>query len=259
MKKLFISLLAVATWGYASAQNTDHSDKNKQSTSTTADTSVSKFLIKAMKSSAMEIEAGQLAQQRAQSADVKAYGARMVTDHTNATNELRPIALKRNIDLSMAMSERSTGTNISGTNSQTGNAAAAGTTTATSSGNNQSASSAGTTATSGNTSTATNTNVNYDSNTSAGKATTDTSRKASHQEKLNLLKQKSGAEFDREYMTMMVKDHTKAVKLFENASTHSDAEIKAFATKTLPLLRDHLSSAQTILSSLASTNNSGKQ
>jgi putative membrane protein len=50
----------------------------------------------------------------------------------------------------------------------------------------------------------------------------------------------SGAEFDREYMSMMVAGHDKAVAAFQGESREgSDAELKAFATKTLPTLLEH--------------------
>lgn len=61
-----------------------------------------------------------------------------------------------------------------------------------------------------------------------------------HREHLDDLGKKSGNEFDRAYMEMMVDDHDKTVNMFENASNNSkDADIKAFATKTLPVLREH--------------------
>ncbi|MEW6125653.1 MAG: DUF4142 domain-containing protein [Acidobacteriota bacterium] len=50
----------------------------------------------------------------------------------------------------------------------------------------------------------------------------------------------SGADFDRKYMEMMVKDHDKAVALFEKQATSGkDVELKAWADKTLPTLREH--------------------
>jgi putative membrane protein len=39
-----------------------------------------------------EIQAGQMASQRAKNADVKAFGKMMVTDHTAMTNEFKPLA-----------------------------------------------------------------------------------------------------------------------------------------------------------------------
>jgi len=59
------------------------------------------------------------------------------------------------------------------------------------------------------------------------------------------LSKMSGAEFDKEYMSAMVKDHEEDVKDFDTQSKDgNDAEIKAFAGKTLPTLQQHLSMAQ---------------
>ena len=62
----------------------------------------------------------------------------------------------------------------------------------------------------------------------------------------------SGAEFDRAYMTQMVQDHKASVSLFTTASSSSDADVKAFAEKTLPTLKIHLSDAEAILKELGS-------
>ncbi|CAD7797350.1 hypothetical protein CHRY9390_00154 [Chryseobacterium aquaeductus] len=55
------------------------------------------------------------------------------------------------------------------------------------------------------------------------------------------LKAKKGADFDRTYTDMMVTDHKKDIALFQKqASSGSDASVKAFASKTLPTLEHHL-------------------
>lgn len=65
----------------------------------------------------------------------------------------------------------------------------------------------------------------------------------------------SGAEFDREYMKAMVDDHRKAVEMMRSAeATSTSAEIKDFASRTLPVIEDHLRTAQKIASSLGATN-----
>jgi putative membrane protein len=57
----------------------------------------------------------------------------------------------------------------------------------------------------------------------------------------------SGEDFDRKFMETMVKDHDKAVALFEKeAANGKDAETKAWAEKTLPTLRDHQKQAHDI-------------
>jgi putative membrane protein len=54
-------------------------------------------------------------------------------------------------------------------------------------------------------------------------------------------KLQAAADFDRAYMTHMVADHKKDIAEFEReASSGQDADLKAFAAKTLPTLREHL-------------------
>jgi putative membrane protein len=56
----------------------------------------------------------------------------------------------------------------------------------------------------------------------------------------------SGAEFDHHYIMMAgTKDHSKMEKLFRDESTRGrDADLKAFAAKTLPVVRQHLQMAR---------------
>ena len=55
------------------------------------------------------------------------------------------------------------------------------------------------------------------------------------------------ATFDKDYMDQMVKDHEKDVKEFEEiAKDGSDADLKAWASKTLPTLKKHLELAKQI-------------
>jgi putative membrane protein len=72
-----------------------------------------------------------------------------------------------------------------------------------------------------------------------------------HQETVETLSKMQGSQFDREFMRHMVKDHEKAVQLFSTASQESqDAEIKAFAAKTLPTLQEHLQLARQLAQQL---------
>jgi len=67
------------------------------------------------------------------------------------------------------------------------------------------------------------------------------------QGKDKMLDAKSGADFDKAFVDAMVKDHKDAVKAFEKAANEAkDAEVKAFATKTLPTLKHHLSMAEAL-------------
>jgi len=67
---------------------------------------------------------------------------------------------------------------------------------------------------------------------------------AEHQQLHDRLEKLDGAAFDRAYSTAMVDGHKKMIALFEQASVSKDAQVKAFAEKTLPALREHLKHAQ---------------
>src|SRR5205085_5702830 len=71
---------------------------------------------------------------------------------------------------------------------------------------------------------------------------TETSHKENSE--VDKLEKLSGREFDKEYMALMVKDHKKDVKEFDDAAKDvTDPELKAFAQKTLSVIRDHLRTA----------------
>ncbi|MGB0007296.1 MAG: DUF4142 domain-containing protein [Candidatus Sulfotelmatobacter sp.] len=57
----------------------------------------------------------------------------------------------------------------------------------------------------------------------------------------------SGEQFDKAYMSDMVKDHTQDVADFQQeANSASDPAVKEFAEKTLPVLKSHLREARQI-------------
>jgi putative membrane protein len=61
------------------------------------------------------------------------------------------------------------------------------------------------------------------------------------------LGEKSGKDFDKAYMNMMLDDHKDDVKKFEDAAKEcKDADLKNFASQTLPVLYKHLDSAKAI-------------
>ena len=61
----------------------------------------------------------------------------------------------------------------------------------------------------------------------------------------------SGAEFDKAYMKHMVEDHEKVVADFEKASMFAtDSDLKAWATRTLPTLKEHLALAKSVATQL---------
>jgi putative membrane protein len=62
-----------------------------------------------------------------------------------------------------------------------------------------------------------------------------------HRDMIDKLSKSSGAAFDKAYVDEMVKDHVKDVSAFrKEAKEGKDPEVKAWASKTLPTLEDHL-------------------
>ena len=175
----FTGLLALApafaqNQGGTAASATAGAPRNTQSDASQLSSQDRKFVMDAAIGGMMEVEMGRMAAQKASSADVKAFGQRMVTDHTKANDQLKQIASQIGVTL----------------------------------------------------------------------PTTLPADKRQEMEKITRL---SGAEFDRMYMSHMVKDHKKDVSEFEKqASKGDDSSVKSFAQQTLPTLREHLTMAQSI-------------
>jgi putative membrane protein len=160
--------------------NNSTNNNNTSATTTTANAKMplnaadSAFVMKAAAGGMMEVEAGNIAQQNAQSDRVKAFGSMMVKDHSAANQELMSLASSRGITL-------------------------------------------------------------------------PTDLPASMKKHMDQMRNMKGKQFDNHYMSMMLSDHKKDVSEFEkNSNSANDAELKAWATKTLPVLRTHLDSAQAI-------------
>jgi putative membrane protein len=74
-----------------------------------------------------------------------------------------------------------------------------------------------------------------------------------HQQAADRLSRLSGESFDREWIKAMVEDHQKTIAKFEDeARSGKDAQVKSWAAKTLPTLREHLQHARDIQSRLSS-------
>jgi len=68
-----------------------------------------------------------------------------------------------------------------------------------------------------------------------------------HQKKIDDLSKKTGKDFDRAYIDMMVDGHQSTVSDFEKASNNTkDPDVKSWVDKTLPTLKMHLDSAKAI-------------
>ena len=71
----------------------------------------------------------------------------------------------------------------------------------------------------------------------------------------NKLNEKSGNDFDKAYVDMMVSEHKDAIEAFEDASTESnDSDIKNWATVSLPGLRTHLNHSVDLQNNLTANN-----
>jgi len=64
---------------------------------------------------------------------------------------------------------------------------------------------------------------------------------------MDKLSKLSGSDFDKAYMSDMVKDHEADAREFENqANKGTEADIKAFAARTLPMIQRHLQMARDV-------------
>jgi putative membrane protein len=72
-----------------------------------------------------------------------------------------------------------------------------------------------------------------------------------HKDTVDRLSKLSGAQFDREYIAEMVKDHQEDASQFQKQiSAGKNAQLKSFASDTLPMIQQHLKMAQDTQSKL---------
>ena len=203
----------------------------RQAQASTADT---EFVHKAAAAGKKEVEQGKMAASKASNAQVKAYGQALVKDHTAANQELMAIAKRKNITIAdRAMVTR---------DGRAGGSAGT-TTSATKAGGKPSptGSTTGTTGASGGVET---TGEARDRQAGRGAAANQTEPWMSA----------TGAAFDRGFIEAQVKAHQEAITLFEQqAQNGADADIKAFAQKQLPGLRNHLKQAQDLQAKLSTS------
>jgi putative membrane protein len=125
-----------------------------------------------------EVETGKLAQDKAASAEVKKFGARMSEDHGKMLEEKKQLAQAKGVKLPGSPDKK-------------------------------------------------------------------------NQAEAKKLQALSGAAFDREYMSHMVKDHEQDLKLVQKtAQGAKDPDLKAAAQKAEPIIKDHLDMAKRVNASL---------
>jgi putative membrane protein len=192
------------------------------------------FVQKAAAAGRMEVEHGKMAAQKASNAQVKAYGSALVKDHTAANQQLMAIAKRKKI----AIAE---GDRMVNNQASPAGGSATSTTSDTKSGARRTPASQ-TTGTTG---------------ASGGVATTGEARDrqaGAATQPSEPWMTASGAAFDRGFLEAQVKAHQDAIALFEQQANGSgDADLKAFAQKQLPGLRNHLKQAQDLQAKVRGT------
>lgn len=179
MKKMIYFGVILALTAFASdglAQNTMNSDgKTQMSGKKNPD---SKFMTAAAASDMNEIGLSNQALSKSSNEEVKRMAQMMIDDHTKSSEELKPIAISKNVMLPTEMDSK-------------------------------------------------------------------------HKSAMAKMSAMSGSEFDMAYVKIMVKDHEKAVALYKKQSEKGkDAEAKAFAVKTLPVVQGHLDMARGMMNKM---------
>src|SRR3954453_6181141 len=93
--------------GMAVGQNAPANNENTKSTANGGvQGSDRKFMDTAAQGGMAEVELGQLAQQNAQSQQVKDFGQRMVTDHSKANDQLKQLAAQKGVSLPTSLDSK---------------------------------------------------------------------------------------------------------------------------------------------------------
>jgi putative membrane protein len=71
--------------------------------------------------------------------------------------------------------------------------------------------------------------------------------------------QRTGTEFDREYLRRAIQDHEKDIEQFQREIKNGkDSDVQSWATQNLSMLQDHLRNARTILDNLKKKQTAGR-
>ena len=183
------------------------------------------FVEQAAASGNSEVEQGRLASTQATNEAVRQYGNHLQQDHTAANNELATIAQRHDVPMtSSAAPDRrgSVGAKDDATTTTKMGSSPQGTANPT--------------------------------GTHGAAGTMDTTGQALDRERAGMMQpwmQASGDAFDRGFITAQVKAHQDAIALFtQQVSTGGNEELKAFASKQLPALREHLRQAEELQKTL---------
>lgn len=148
--------------------DTSSSDTLSSTGTTPGSVDASSFIKEAAEGNEAEVALAEVAQRKAGSSDVKQLAEMLRNDHTQANQQLQPIAQAHNVTINQSLDSK-------------------------------------------------------------------------HQKKLEQFQAMSGSQFDKEYVTDMLRDHVKDISKYEKASQQiQDNDLKQYVQQTLPKLRQHL-------------------
>jgi putative membrane protein len=134
----------------------------------------SNFIMEAAQGGMKEVQMGKIAQQQAQSAEVKQFGKRLEDDHARANQQLTAIAQKHGVNVPASLDKK-------------------------------------------------------------------------HQAEVDKFSKMKARDFDRQFSKNMVDDHEKDIRKFRRqAEKGQNAELKQFASQSLPVLEEHLKLARNL-------------
>jgi putative membrane protein len=184
MKQLVFAAAVLAVTAHPAFTQTDRSqpdrpgqppsqaDRNPAREAQKPGGSDEQFVADTLRGNMAEVDLGRLAQEKAENAEVKKFGQRMVSDHGKALDSLKTLARQKSYDVPEELD-------------------------------------------------------------------------AKHKAERDKLAKMSGGAFDRAFMQTMIENHRKtADKLRAHARSSADADVKAWAAKTLPTVEEHLKLAQ---------------
>jgi putative membrane protein len=205
-----------------------------------------RFLSKAAESSQREVALSQLAAQRATNPQVRDFAQQLVSEHTQMDQQLTQLAQQKGVTLPMTEHSSRWGAG-SAANAGTSSGSGLGSSTDAARRSSNTADTAGVGAPGRRSS-------NGATAGTASTMSTDASgdMAATSDRHYRSLSKKSGADFDKEYISLMVDEHKSDVKLFEKAAKDAkDPEIRAFASQHVAALQSHLDHASTLTKSAA--------
>lgn len=226
-KFIWVASISLTTAAFAADYNVSVQTPTPSAT-VSGPMSAQDFVTDAVWGGDKEVALGQLAQQRSQNPNVKAFGQRMIRDHSRANQHLMTIADREGLSYPATNVFYFGGTAGTTEMKTTENPATSQTTPS----------------------------LDNPKGLPAEAMTlpplTERNADVVVYRDLGAL---SGPAFDKAFAAQMVKDHAETIEKFENATANvNDPQLKQFATQTLPTLREHYRMAQDLQAKVNGTN-----